>query len=65
MNEKASSANCISGGATRSIRGLTEISKALERELPDPSGPATVRWDWLGCRDSNPNYLFQRQASYR
>jgi len=20
---------------------------------------------WLGCRDSNPNYLFQRQASYR
>ncbi len=28
-------------------------------------------WLWqaivigLGCRDSNPNYLFQRQASYR
>ena len=20
---------------------------------------------WLGCRDSNPDYLFQRQASYR
>ncbi|MEA2510769.1 MAG: hypothetical protein QOJ59_256 [Thermomicrobiales bacterium] len=21
--------------------------------------------DWLGCRDSNPNYLIQSQASYR
>ena len=20
---------------------------------------------WLGCRDSNPNYLIQSQASYR
>ena len=22
-------------------------------------------FDWLGCRDSNPNYLIQSQASYR
>jgi hypothetical protein len=22
-------------------------------------------FSWLGCRDSNPNYLIQSQASYR
>lgn len=28
--------------------------------------PITIGFSsWLGCRDSNPNYLIQNQASYR
>jgi len=28
--------------------------------------PTTIGFSsWLGCRDSNPNYLIQNQASYR
>ena len=36
------------------------------------NAPARGEWrprmratTWLGCRDSNPNYLIQSQASYR
>jgi hypothetical protein len=34
---------------------------AMAGEVPRQS----MCWGGLGCRDSNPNYLIQSQASYR
>ncbi len=48
------------------MRGCTTRTRRVRVEPVAPRFPRHyVGFVWLGCRDSNPNYLIQSQASYR